>query len=278
MSTSNKSPVKLLLAMTLAGLALNAQAHKPWLLPSSSVVDSKDAWVSVDAAISEGLFDIDHQPLKLDSVVATGPDGARVALENVGAGKLRSTFDLHLVKPGTYKIALVSQNVMGSYKDAAGETKRFRGTEETLAKDVPVNAAELKLSRSYGRLETFVSTGTPDLAVFKPTGVGLELVPVTHPNDMRVGEKATWRFLLDGKPAVNQAFSLIPGGVRYRGTLGEIRHSTDATGEITFEIPAAGMYMISSSWPAAAPAVPGQPPQMPPRRVTYAATVEVLPQ
>jgi uncharacterized GH25 family protein len=273
-----QSPVKLLVAVALAGLALNAEAHRPWLLPSSTMVDSRDAWVTVDAAISEGLFDIDHQPLKLDGVAATGPDGARVALENAGTGRLRSTFDLHMTKPGTYKIVMVSQNVMGSYKDAAGETRRFRSTEEAFAREVPANAAELKLSRSYGRLETFVSAGTPDLAVFKPTGVGLELVPVTHPNDMRAGEKATWRFLLDGNPAANQAFSLIPGGVRYRGTLGEIRHSTDAKGEITFDIPAAGMYMVSTSWPAAAPAAPGQPPQMPPRRVTYAATVEVQPQ
>ena len=278
MNTSNKSPVKWLFAAALAGLALNAEAHRPWLLPSSSMVDAKDAWVTVDAAISEGLFDIDHQPLKLDGVVAYGPDGAKVALENASTGKLRSTFDLHMTRPGTYKIALVTQNVMASYKDASGEIKRFRGSEDALAKEVPANAADLKISRSYGRLETFVSAGTPDNAAFKPTGVGLELVPVTHPNDMRAGEQATWRFLLDGKPAANQAFSLIPGGVRYRGTLGEIRHSTDAKGEATFEIPAAGMYMVSSSWPAAAPAAAGQPPQMPARRVTYAATVEVLPQ
>ncbi len=278
MNAANTSRLKLLVAVALAGMTLNANAHRPWLLPSSSVVDGKDAWVTVDAAISEGLFDIDHLPVKLDGIVATGPDGAKVALENASTGKLRSTFDVHMTKPGTYRIAMVSQSVMASYKDAAGEIKRFRGTEEALAKEVPANAAELKLSRAHARVETFVSAGTPDNAVFKPTGMGLELVPVTHPNDMRAGEKATWRFLLDGVPAANQAFSLIPGGVRYRGTLGEIRHSTDAKGEITFEIPAAGMYMVSTSWPAAAPAAAGQPPQMPPRRVTYAATVEVLPQ
>lgn len=273
--------IKTLLALALAGLALNAHAHKPWLLPSSTVVDGKDPWVTVDAAISEGLFDIDHLPVKLDGVTAVGPDGAAVKLENANTGKLRSTFDLHLVKPGTYRVSLVSQSVMASYKDASGETKRFRGTEEAFAKEVPANAAELKTSRMYSRLETFVSAGTPDMAVLKPSGVGLELVPVTHPNDMRVGEKATWRFLMDGKPAANQAFSLIPGGVRYRGTLGEIRKSTDANGEISFELPAAGMYLVSASWPSAAPdnhGAPGQPPQMPPRRVTYAATVEILPQ
>ncbi|MES2114831.1 MAG: DUF4198 domain-containing protein [Pseudomonadota bacterium] len=268
-----------LAALALASLALHAHAHRPWLLPSSTMVDSSDPWVTVDAAISEGLFDIDHQPLKLDGIVATGPDGAAVTLEHAVTGRLRSTFDLKLAKPGTYKVSLVTQMVMASYKDgASGELKRFRGTEQAFAHDVPANAPGLTVTRSYGRLETFVSAGKTDLAVFKPTGVGLELVPLTHPNDMRTGEQARWRFLLDGKPAAGLGFSLVPGGVRYRGTLGEIRLATDANGEAAFTIPAAGMYMVSTSWPAVAPAAAGQPPQMPTRRVTYAATVEVLPQ
>jgi hypothetical protein len=74
---------KSLIALALAGMSLvslSAHAHKPWLLPSSSQVEAgRDgtAWVTVDAAISEGLFDIDHQPLKLDGIEVTGPDGAR---------------------------------------------------------------------------------------------------------------------------------------------------------------------------------------------------------
>jgi len=274
---------KFLIALGLAGLSLvsfSAHAHKPWLLPSSTQVEQgrDGAWLTVDAAISEGLFDIDHMPLKLDGIEITGPGGIKLAPENVNNGKLRNTFDLKLPKPGTYRIALLSQSVFGSYKDKDGNVKRFRGSEESLAKDVPADATEVRLTRTDSRLETFVSNGEPTAEVLKPSGKGLELVPVTHPNDMRAGEKATWRFLLDGKPAANLGVSLIPGGVRYRGTLGEIRKSTDANGELSFELPAAGMYMVSSSWPAAAPQAPGQPPQMPPRRATYAATLEILPQ
>ncbi len=244
---------------------------------SSSLVDHKDPWVTVDAAISEGLFDIDHVPLKLDGITVTGPDGAKVELQNAMTGRLRSTFDVKLAKPGTYRIALVNQSVMASWK-VNGEVKRWRGLEADMAANVPAKADELNVSRTASRLETFVSSNKTDDAVFKPTGVGLELVPVTHPNDMRAGEEAKWKFLLDGKPAANQAFSLIPGGVKYRGTLGEIRFTTDAKGEISFKIPDAGMYLVSSSWPAATAQQPGQPRQMPARHVTYAATVEVLPQ
>src|SRR5471032_566824 len=96
---------KSLITLLLAGAAFSAQAHKPWLLPSSTVLDEKDAWITVDAAISEGLFDIDHQPLKLDGIVVTGPDGAPVTFENANTGKLRSTFDLKLAKQARIKSA-----------------------------------------------------------------------------------------------------------------------------------------------------------------------------
>ncbi|TFW17395.1 DUF4198 domain-containing protein [Duganella callida] len=273
---------KSLIALALAGLSLvtlSAQAHKPYLLPSSTEVEpGRDgtAWVTVDAAVAENLFDPDFT-LKLDGLVITAPDGSTLQPENVGNGKRRTTFDLKLAKPGTYKLALVSANVMGSYKDKEGNTKRFRATEETLSKEVPADATEVKVSRMQSRLETFVSTGTPDLNVFKPTGVGLEMVPVTHPTELRAGEQATWRFLVDGKPAANQGVSLTPGGVKYRGTLGEIRQTTNDKGELTLTLPAAGAYMVSTAWPNVA-RVEGQPPQMVPRRLSYSAVVEILPQ
>ena len=143
----------------------------------------------------------------------------------------------------------------------------------------PANAQELKVTRTSSRIETFVTANEPSDGVLKPTGSGLELVPVTNPTELRAGEKATWRFLLDGKPAANLPFSLIPGGVRYRGTLNEVRFSTDAKGEITFTIPAAGMYVATASWPAQQAQGGQQGQQQPPaRRVTYSATVEVLPE
>ena len=98
---------KTLVALALAGASLSAHAHKPWLLPTSTIVESRDNWVTIDAAISEGLFDVDHMPLKLDGITVTGPDGGKVEMQNVANGKLRNSFDLKLPKPGTYKIALV---------------------------------------------------------------------------------------------------------------------------------------------------------------------------
>ncbi|MGZ5182988.1 MAG: DUF4198 domain-containing protein, partial [Ramlibacter sp.] len=107
-------------------------------------------------------------------------------------------------------------------------------------------------------------------AALKPVGTGLELVPVTHPNELRAGEKASFRFQLDGKPLANFPFSLIPGGVKYRGTINEVRLATDAKGEATFTLPAPNMYLLSAKYPFAESADA--------RRYSYAATLEILPE
>lgn len=270
---------KTLLALALATLSAGASAHRGWLYPQSTNVEAKDAWVTIDGAISEGLFDVDHVALKLDEATVIDPDGVSTRAPTPTMGKQRSSFDLKMTKDGTYKISLVTMNVMGSYKDkSSGELKRFRGTEASLAKDVPADAQELKTVRAHARLETFVTANRQSSGAFKPSGVGLEMVPVTHPTDLRAGEKATWRFQLDGKPLSKFAFSLTPGGVRYRGVLGEIRLVTDASGEVSIKLPAAGMYWLNAGYPVSAEKGMAADAPAESRRYSYAATLEILPE
>ncbi len=284
MTTHPATPYKqLAVALALSTIALQAAAHRTWIMPSSSTVEAREAWVTVDAAVSENLFELDTTALKLDDLAITGPDGAAAVLPDVVTGKKRSSFDLRLPQDGTYKIAVINKSVTGSYKTAGGETKRFRGSEADFAKDVPAGAAELRTTYMHGRLETFVTANKISTGALKPSGVGLELVPVTHPTELRTGEQAKWRFTLDGKALPNFAFSLIPGDVRYRGTLGEIRLATNSAGEAQVTLPNAGRYLLSASYPAerAKPAAPGAEAAAAPsttRRYNYAATLEVLPE
>ena len=104
--------------------------------------------------------------------------------------------------------------------------KRFRNEA-----DVPAGATDIARSTMHTRIETFVTANKPSMGAFKASGEGLEMIPLTNPTELRTGETARMRFTLDGKPLANQPFSLIPGGVRYRGVLGEIRLVTDAKGE-----------------------------------------------
>ena len=246
-----------------------AQAHRAWMVPSSTVLSGSDPWVTVDAAISNSLFHPDHNPMRLDGVTATGPDGKAWKLENGSTGRFRSTFDLHLTASGTYRISNVGDTMAASYK-VGDEVKRWRGTAQELTTAIPKEATEVKVSRNLRRMETFVTAGAPTLAAFKPTGVGLELEPVTHPNDLAASEKARFRLLLDGKPAGDVEVEVARGGARYRNNPGDFTVKSGSDGVFEIAWPGPGMYWIEAS-------VRGQDPSGVTRNSGYAATFEVLP-
>jgi uncharacterized GH25 family protein len=283
-------------ALTLAiCLPLTASAHRAWMMPSATVLSGDDAWVTVDAAVSNDLFYFEHFPLRIqgignvDNTPAGGPpgmrprpaavlqliapDGSAAKAENGSIGRYRSTFDLQLKQKGTYKLAIANSGLFASYKEN-GETRRWMGKAEDFAKEVPANAQDLKVTQNSSRMEVFVTSGNPTDTVLKPTGKGLELAPVTHPNDLFAGETAEFQMLLDGKPAKGVEVSVIPGGNRYRDDLGEIKAKSDADGKITITWPNPGMYWLEAEYSAKEGAVKPATEV----RASYSVTLEVLPQ
>ncbi|WP_035876721.1 DUF4198 domain-containing protein [Cupriavidus sp. amp6] len=260
--------------LALAALApLAAHAHRQWLLPSATVLSGNDPWVTVDAAVSNDLFYFEHVPLRLDNLQVTAPDGSAVKAENAATGKYRSTFDLRLTQPGTYRVAVVNQGLFASYK-IDGQAKRWRGSADNFAKEVPANAQDLTVTQAEGRVESFVTAGKPSDKGLRITGRGLELAPITHPNDLVAGDTASFRLLLDGKPASNLKVEVVPGGIRYRDKLQEISATTDADGKFSVKWPAPGMYWMEAEVRDDKATFK----QAKSRRATYAVTVEVLPQ
>ncbi|MFL9922729.1 DUF4198 domain-containing protein [Herbaspirillum lusitanum] len=254
-------------------LPLSANAHRTWMLPSATVLSGNDPWVTVDAAVSNDLFFFEHFPLRLDGLVVTGPDGKFVQAANAATGKYRSTFDVHLEQAGTYKLALVNNALFASYK-INGQQKRWRGNAESFAKEVPADAQDLKVTQSQGRIETFVTAGKPSKTALEIKGAGLELQPITHPNDLFVGDSASFRLLLDGKPAANVEVEVVPGGIRYRDKLLDTKVNTDADGKFSVKWASPGMYWIEATVTDQKTSIP----QAGERRSSYVATLEVLPQ
>lgn len=264
--------VKLLAAAAgIAALAAPLQAHRLWIVPSTTIVSGDDDWVGFDAAVSNDLFYADHQPLRAEPTVLQ-PDGTPGKVENFAVAKYRATFDLHMVQKGTYKVVVQNGGVMGSYKVDGVEKRLPRGTTAAQAATaVPAGATDVKLGENVNRLEVFVTAGAPTETVLKPTGQGLELVPVTHPNDLVAGEAATFKFVADGKPAAGLTVTVVPGGARYRPAVGEMTFKTDAAGSVAIKWPAAGMYWLNASSTGVSTTIPnGQ------KRMGYTAILEVL--
>lgn len=270
-----------LLIAASAALALfaaaPAQAHRQWMLPSSTVLSGDDAWVTVDAAVSNDLFYLEHQPLRLDAMKAWAPDGSEAPIANKATGRYRSTFDVHLTQKGTWRIASVADMLMGSY-DLDGKTERLpRGTTAAnLAERLPAGATNVRTAEANNRNEIFVTLGEPTTTLFAPTGKGIELVPVTHPNDLFAGETATFQFLLDGKPAAGLPVTVIPGGIRYRDQLGQMVLKTGADGKVAISWLEPGMYWLNVTTPQAEreEGAGGPPPLA--RRASYVTTLEVM--
>lgn len=269
----------LLIATAVAAIALPAavQAHRQWMLPSMTVVsgDGDDVWVTVDAAVSNDLFYFEHQPLRIEPQVML-PDGSAGAVQNKATGRYRTTFDLKIGQRGTYKIFSASEGVMGSYKLNGEEVRIPRGTTaDKLASVIPAGATDIRTSIASNRNEIFVTAGEPTDTVFKPTGKGIELVPVTHPNDLVMGEDATFQFLLDGKPVAGLPVTVIPGGIRYRNQLHQQDLKTGADGKVTIKWTDPGMTWINVTTPRAG-GEEGGPPAPGARRASYVTTVEVM--
>ena len=113
------------------GAPLSAQAHRAWLAPTSTVLSGNDAWVGFDAGMSNGVFIPDHAAMRLSGLTITAPDGSTAQAENVTQAKYRSSFDLHLSQPGTYRVANVGSGFMASYKQGGEQYDVVVQTDRT---------------------------------------------------------------------------------------------------------------------------------------------------
>jgi hypothetical protein len=298
----------LLIAVSALTLAAPAMAHRQWLLPSGTTFAGVNEWVAVDAAVSNDLFYADHMPLRVDGVKVWAPDGTPGEISNPALSHFRSTFDVKLDKPGTWKIGTMSSGVMGSFKvdgvewrvggrggpPAGGAQGELAGGPRPAASpapmtaapggpaspprlsvptvaDLPAKATDIQLIETSNRNEIFVTAGAPTTNVLKPTGKGLEFVPISHPDELVANEPARFAFLVDGKPAANLKVTVVPGGKRYRDAEGAFDVTTGSDGVITVKWPAAGMYWLNASLTDGKATMP----RATQRRMSYTSTLEV---
>lgn len=244
-----------------------ARAERAWIVPAYTVLSGRDPWVAVDAGVSSELFHPEHQPVRLESLSAVAPDGGPAKLENAVQSKYRTTFDLHLDKPGTYKVVSASTGVFANWKEN-GEPRRGR-FRDAASVAIPAGATDVRVTETSQRNETWVTAGAPTREVLKPTGRGLELDAVTHPNDIVAGEPATLRLLMDGAPAAGVTVAVAPGNARFRATPGEWEQKTDAQGRLVLKLPEAGMWWINATVEGGPGSTPGSN-----RRASYTAVLE----
>jgi uncharacterized GH25 family protein len=258
--------------MLLALAPAVTEAARAWLLPSQTILARSGGWVAFDAAAADDLFSVNQATLPIDTLVISAPDGQTITPQNPFKSRSRSTFDLELRQPGTFRITIADTMVMARWEEQR-QPKRWRGTPAEAGTNIPANAAKLEVEETQRRVETFVTVGAPT-ELRAGSGKGLELVPISHPNDLYRGEAAKFRVLLDGKPAPGLEVELVQGGTRYRDDPESLRVKTDRGGEFSVTWPAAGLYWLDVAVEDGNVSAP----RATKRRASYNATLEVLPQ
>jgi len=299
-------------AAMATAVATPAAAHRMWLLPSITVLADTNQSVTLDAAVSNDLFYADHFPMNVDMVKVWAPDGTPGKVENAARLRNRAVFDVAIDKPGTWKIGSETANVTGTFKvngetwgvgmrrpagsapakpgsaamggpagnvagNLAGNAAGGRlaiAPDHMVARveDIPANATDLNLTESLSRNFVFVTAGTPTAQAFAPSGKGLEMVPLTHPDELVSDEPGRFRFLIDGQPASGLKVTVVPGGKRYRESEGAQELTTGSDGTVTVKWPVPGFYWLNASLADDHPASP----KAAHRRVSYTATLEVV--
>ncbi|MBL8555490.1 MAG: DUF4198 domain-containing protein, partial [Phenylobacterium sp.] len=132
--------------------------------------------------------------------------------------------------------------------------------------------AETMTSVGYTRSETYVTRGAPTQGALKPTGQGLEVEAISHPNEVFAGEAFKIRVLNDGKPLPAFAFTLARAGDAYVDQHFSQTVRTDAAGAASLKLPTPGVYVLQASYPVREEGAAAEPVA---RSSNYTLTFEV---
>lgn len=245
-----KSLARLCLPL-VCSLALSAplvNAHTPFLVPTS-FEPLHQGWVSLDAGFAEVFFQPEVAFDKGNFQVLT-PKGEWVAPARLEQFTTRSLVEYQTKDEGTYRFSTgVRKAAIFRMYELNGERKHSRDPKEAL----PKGAKLLDHYQSVTLAETYVTLKAPTQIALKPYNQGLEIVPVTHPNDVYAGEAFAFKVLLDGKPLADNEVSLFTG---YDGNEHEketLKVKTDKEGKAEIKLDNTGVYLLYARKSAPAP-------------------------
>jgi len=247
----DRSVKSLLLAAALAVLALPVAAHTPYLAPASFQARAGGT-VTLDASfaetffVPEAVFDDSHFSI-------TGPDGRQVEPERVVPLRTRVVVEHALPKDakGTYRFST------GERLGAVFRTWEIAGrkvSSRDAAEAVPAGAKVISNFQSRIRAETYLTVGAPDRGALRPYDQGLELVPVTHPDDLFAGEPIEFELRFDGKPLADTPVQLSEAVWTSDRKAQEIGLRSDPKGRVRWDKPISGTWLALARHRSAAPA------------------------
>lgn len=221
----------------------SAHAHDTWLAPADFDVKRR---TTMTLTLSSGMEfpKLDHaiHPERVEIARLRTSRGKVVDLSRGSAGEHALEFHQKLSTPGTTMFWSVLHPRPSALKPE--QVKEYiehlgvRNAASVLSEwnDKAVKYRYTKFAKTFVRVG-----GGGGNAWREPAGMRLELIPLTDPSRARAGDAVKLRLISDGR-----ALTGYPVAVSSDGTE-KNTYTTDDSGVVTVDIPAAGRYMIKAA-------------------------------
>lgn len=223
--------------------SLHAHAHVPFLKPNQFNVAHER--LQIESSFTEFPFQADFA---MDSPHFTmlAPNGKETALIPQAKTKAAIYLEPKLPEAGTYRI---STGVRKGPKYRAVEVN----SKLYFAEDMQRVSGNLTALQYFSRADTYIFKENSDY-VPRPFNQGVEIIPLTSPNKLTLGEKMSFRVLENGKPVANARVITVADNEHHiKRRIGDLydvdntRESNlfaDMNGEFTFQPKRAGLHFL----------------------------------
>lgn len=245
---SNTPKYAIFIPLLVFVLAIPAQAHTPYLAPAS-FEPVHLGWVTLDASFADTFF-IPEVVFDNSEFAVLDTAGKRSKPATVQLFKTRAVVEHQLTEKGTYRFSTGARHgaVFRMY-EVNGERKGTRDPNEEL----PKGAKLLDHFQSVTLAETYITLGAPTQPALEPYNKGLEVVPVTHPNDVYDGEAFRVQVLFDGKPLAAQELHIFVANDGQGDEKPALTGTTDSKGFADLTLPKVATYLLQTRYRHAAP-------------------------
>lgn len=237
------------LLLSAAAIAPAVLAHTPYLAPTH-FEPVRGGYVSFDAAFAEEFF-VPEVVFDNSAPAVLGPDGERRPFDQVLSLKTRLVLEHQLPAEGTYRFST------GPRLGAVFRTWELDGERQSSREPdvvVPEGARNLAHFQSLTLAEAYVSHTRPDRAALKPYGQGLELVAISHPTDLYVGERFELVVQFEGRPLPEQTVEFSEAVWTSDRSPRTLSLRSDANGRVSLPLEQAGAWLALTRHRAPAPA------------------------
>lgn len=236
------------LIMSIIFLAQKTNAHTPYFVPHS-FEPVFGGQVTLDASFAEKFF-VPEAAFNNGAYFVISPDGSITEPDTKFELKTRVVVEHKLENQGTYRFATgVRHGAVFRTYELDGERRSIRGAEEPL----PEGAVLIDHFQSITQAESYVSKDGPTTAALTPRNEGLEIVPITHPNDLFFEDEFHFQILFQGKAMTGLEVTFHYGKNQFSESGQEITVQTNNEGKAVF-IPAdQGVYLMNVRHRADAP-------------------------